>query len=36
MERLDVVIPVYRPDRRFFKLMRMVFSQDCPEKCRLC
>ena len=28
MERLDVVIPVYRPDRRFFKLMRMVFSQD--------
>lgn len=28
MGRLDVVIPVYRPDRRFFKLIRMILSQD--------
>ncbi|MBO4696650.1 MAG: glycosyltransferase [Lachnospiraceae bacterium] len=27
MGRLDVVIPVYRPDRRFYKLIRMIFSQ---------
>lgn len=33
MNRLDVVIPVYRPDRRFYKLIQMIFRQsELPGK----
>lgn len=28
MARLDVVIPVYKPNKRFYRLMTMVFAQD--------
>ncbi|MBO4325123.1 MAG: glycosyltransferase [Lachnospiraceae bacterium] len=36
MSRLDVVIPVYRPGRRFYKLIQMIFRQsELPGKVQI-